>query len=278
MTMGPDQISDMLSAGWIVLQLLAIIVFFSWLTCANDGWGLFLGLELTAVVLLFIAWFGLWVIGIDLNDHQWLTLALITWPLIAMLAFQLVNTYEKVRSNVYRDADALSNEPSIIPENVTKRAETQTMSPSVYKIVERAAFIGRRYALWNAEGFAREFQGIGDSIIRSAWSNALDKVKDYEVIEVSPRREITRFIGDSIVSEVVSKPEYENDEANFAYLMSEFDPSKLSPIEEDREREIRRLLALRYVIRSRGAALGDNNELLGCFVVPKTRNGGLDGD
>jgi hypothetical protein len=263
------EVTDILNIGWIVLQFLAMIVFFFWLTCANEGWGLFLGFELVALVLLFVAWVGLDVIGIDINDHQWIIGALVSWPLVAMLAFQLASTYKKVRSRLHKNANLPSNEPRVLPENVAGESEMRPMPASVYKIVERAALVCRKYTLLNAEGFVREFQGIDDLVVSSAWTNALDKVRDHEVIEVSPRREITQFIGDSLIAEVVSKPEYENDEANFAYLMGKFDDSQLDVIEEHREREIRRLLALRYITRSRGAALGNNHELLGSFVVRK---------
>lgn len=82
---------------------------------------------------------------------------------------------------------------------------------------------------------------------------------------VSSRREITHFIGDSLISEVVSKAEHKNDEANFAYLMSKFDDQTLNLVEEDREREIRRLLAHRYFSRARVAALEIQKDL---DVVP----------
>jgi hypothetical protein len=260
---------DILNTGWILLQLLAITVFFFWLTCANEEWSLFLGLELVAVVLLFTSGFGLWVIGIDINNHQWLTGALITWPLVAMLAFQLVNTFKKFSSRVNKEVQTPLIEPRQVREIVVENLETETISASVHEIVERAAAICRKYALWHKEQFAEEFLGIDDSVIRSAWSNALERVKDDEIIGVSTQRKITSFIGNGLVSEVVGKAEYEDDQTNFSYLMSKLDGSTLSPPEEDREREIRRLLALRYVIRSRGAAFGENNELLGSFVVPK---------
>ncbi len=260
---------EMFNTGWIVLQLFAMIAFFFWLTCSNEGWGLFLGLQVFAAALLLVTWLGLRIIGIDINDYQWITFALVTWPLVAMLIFQLVNTYKRIGSRVNKQADVTSIETRVFSGNVIDTPDVQPMSASVQIIVERAALVCRKYAFWNTERFAKEFQGIDDSIIRTAWSIAIDSVKDYEVIEVSPRREITQFIGHGIICEVVGKPEYEDDETNFTYLMSKLDDSKLSLVEQDREREIRRLLALRYVIRSRGLAFGDTDKLLGSFVVPK---------
>lgn len=133
-------------------------------------------------------------------------------------------------------------------------------SQSVQEIVNRVALVCRRYILRDYSGFAKEFQGIDNLTIRNAWSNALSEVKDDEIIEASSRREITEFIGRGIISEVVGKPEYKDDETNFTYLLSKFDDSTLNLAEEDREREIRRLLAYRYFLRSRAAALAIQKE------------------
>jgi hypothetical protein len=185
-----------------------------------------------------------------------------------MFGFQVVNTYRKISSRLNKNLAVPSKELRVAPK-IVEKSEAQPMSASVHKIVERAALVCRKYGLWGKEQFEKEFQGIDYSIVHIAWSIALDRVKDDEIIELSPRRGITKFIGHGIISEVVGKAEYEDDETNFTYLMSKLDDSTLSLAEEDREREIRRLLALRYVIRSRGAAFGDNNELLGSFVVRK---------
>src|SRR5215218_9341270 len=81
---------------WAATQMLALAIFFFWLTCANDGWSIFLGMEAIAVALLLITVLIFNLVGIEINDHQWLIIILVCWPLAVMFLYQSGHTYRNV--------------------------------------------------------------------------------------------------------------------------------------------------------------------------------------
>ena len=88
-----DNSINVLSWLWATVQIVGLGIFFFWLTCANDGWGVFLGMELFAVALLLITVLIFSLLGIEINNHQWLIIILVAWPLVVMFFYQAKHTY-----------------------------------------------------------------------------------------------------------------------------------------------------------------------------------------
>lgn len=92
-----DFFTNLLSWFWSVLQIVGLAVIGFWVTCANDGWGLFLGLEIVVIAVLFGLIIVLNLIGIDVNQQQWLIASIICFPFAVMFIYQVFQTYKKLR-------------------------------------------------------------------------------------------------------------------------------------------------------------------------------------